>query len=206
MKTIKFYLHLLGKKLVMAFEGLRLKAYLCAAGRWTIGYGNTFYEDGTIVRKGDKVTKARAVVLFDLIINKFGNRVKALTIDKGIELNPYQFSACVSITYNIGVGAFGRSSIYRALLAGDFEIASNSFMKFNKARNKKTGKLRVLRGLTRRRKREIELFNKAWIAEPTMTEIESIKIKPIDLFKIQVDKMYTINNRKYIIQVDEDEA
>ena len=48
MKTIKFYLHLLGKKLVMAFEGLRLKAYLCAAGRWTIGYGNTFYEEDTV--------------------------------------------------------------------------------------------------------------------------------------------------------------
>ena len=35
-----------GIKLMHDFEGLKLKAYLCPAKVWTIGYGNTYYEDG----------------------------------------------------------------------------------------------------------------------------------------------------------------
>lgn len=54
----------IGKKgldLIKAFEGLSLKPYLCPAGIPTIGYGSTFYEDGTKVTLKDKaITEARA--------------------------------------------------------------------------------------------------------------------------------------------------
>lgn len=40
-----------GYDLVKNSEGLKLKAYLCPAGKWTIGYGSTLYEDGSKVKK-----------------------------------------------------------------------------------------------------------------------------------------------------------
>jgi len=46
--------------LMHRYEGLRLDAYLCPANVWTIGYGNTFYENGAKVKQGDKITKQRA--------------------------------------------------------------------------------------------------------------------------------------------------
>ena len=52
------------------YEGLKLTAYLCPAKVWTIGYGNTFYENGTKVKQGDKITKERADQLFINITNK----------------------------------------------------------------------------------------------------------------------------------------
>ena len=44
-----------GKDLIREFEGCKLVAYKCPAGVWTIGYGSTFYADGTPVKEGDKI-------------------------------------------------------------------------------------------------------------------------------------------------------
>ena len=56
-----------GYKLIQEFEGLRLSAYRCSAGVPTIGYGNTRYEDGKLVKMGDRITKERAESLFRLL-------------------------------------------------------------------------------------------------------------------------------------------
>ena len=44
------------RALIRKYEGCRLTAYLCPANKWTIGWGSTFYEDGSVVKKGDKIT------------------------------------------------------------------------------------------------------------------------------------------------------
>lgn len=47
-------------------EGLELTAYWDDYGKvWTIGYGSTFYEDGSPVKEGDKITKKRAEELLN---------------------------------------------------------------------------------------------------------------------------------------------
>lgn len=69
-------------------EGCKLQAYQDIAGVWTIGYGNTFYEDGTKVKQGDKITKERALQLFKSIVKQFEDGVNA-TIKR--ELNANQF-------------------------------------------------------------------------------------------------------------------
>jgi lysozyme len=56
-------------ELIKRFEGLILKAYKDKTGVWTIGYGGTHYEDGTPVRSGDRITKARAEKLLINIVN-----------------------------------------------------------------------------------------------------------------------------------------
>lgn len=46
--------------LIKKYEGLRLEAYKCPAGVWTIGYGNTTHPDGTPVKQGDMITDVQA--------------------------------------------------------------------------------------------------------------------------------------------------
>ena len=57
-----------GAELIKFFEGCKLTAYQCPAKIWTIGYGNTQYENGKSVKKGDVITQERANELFYLIV------------------------------------------------------------------------------------------------------------------------------------------
>jgi lysozyme len=49
-----------GIRLIQEFEGLRLTSYLCAAGVPTIGYGATYYHDGSKVKLGQTITREQA--------------------------------------------------------------------------------------------------------------------------------------------------
>jgi len=66
------------KELVKEFEGCKLKAYKCPAGIWTIGYGNTQYENGKAVKEGDIITLERAEQLLEIILIKFIQQVGEL--------------------------------------------------------------------------------------------------------------------------------
>jgi lysozyme len=139
-----------GIKLLHDFEGLKLEAYLCPAKIWTIGYGNTRYEDGSPVKQGDKITKERAESLFLNILAVFERGV-LLRVKKPINSN--QFSALVSFSYNLGLGNFGSSTLLRLVNENpnDPEIR-NQFMRWNRAKGQ------VMAGLTRRRKAEADLY------------------------------------------------
>lgn len=141
-----------GADLIKEFEGCKLQAYKCSANKETIGYGNTFYEDGTPVKMGDTITKERADSLFTLISDSFAAKVKPL-INSDITEN--QFAALVSFAYNCGIANLKSSTLLRKVNANpnDPTIAAE-FAKWNKAGGK------VLAGLTRRRKAEAELYFK----------------------------------------------
>ena len=142
-----------GYALLKRFEGCRLKAYLCPANVWTIGYGNTFYEDGTKVKQGDVITQARAEQLAKNVVDKFAVSVRALITQT---LNENQFSACVSLAYNIGVGGFKKSSVLRKLNVNpQDQTIADSFRVWNK------GGGVVLKGLVNRREAEIQLYFKS---------------------------------------------
>lgn len=149
-----------GIELLHKFEGLKLEAYECQASLrlpaekkfWTIGYGNTRYEDGSLVKKGDTITKKRAQDLFTNIANDFAKKVsKKLTKF----LNENQFSALVSFAYNVGISAFSKSTLLKLVNEDPTnpEIR-NQFMRWNKVNNQ------IIPGLTRRRQAEAELYFK----------------------------------------------
>ena len=141
-----------GKTLIKSFEGLKLTAYKCSANKDTIGYGNTFYEDGTPVKPGDKITKERAESLFELIAAEF--EVKVHLIVK-VPLTENQFSALVSFAYNVGLTNLQKSNLLRMVRANPNNPSIRAeFMKWNKAGGK------VLNGLTRRRQAEADLYFK----------------------------------------------
>ena len=141
-----------GYALLKKFEGCVLKAYKCPAGVWTIGFGNTFYEDGTKVKEGDVITQQRADELAKYIVEQFATSIRAMIKQP---LNENQFSACVSLAYNIGTGGFKKSSVLRKVNANPNDpTIADSFRLWNK------GGGVILKGLVRRRESEIELYFK----------------------------------------------
>jgi lysozyme len=143
-------LNKLGIDLMHHFEGCRLEAYQCSAKVWTIGWGNTFYENGTPVRQGDKISQDRANSLFVFVANKFAGEIKKLI---KTNLTENQFSALVCFAYNLGTGNLAKSTLLKKVNANpnDATIA-NEFLRWNKAGGK------VLAGLTRRRTAESKLY------------------------------------------------
>lgn len=143
----------LGIDMMHHFEGCRLEAYQCSAKVWTIGWGNTYYEDKKPVKKGDKITQDQANKLFEMIMNEFSIEVrKALTK----QLNENQFSALVCFAYNVGVGNLKRSTLLRKVNVNPSDVTiANEFAKWTRAGGK------VINGLVRRRKAESDLYFKS---------------------------------------------
>ena len=133
-----------GIKLIKEFEGFKSQAYLCPANVWTIGYGTT-----SGVKKGQMVTEEQAIKLLQDDLAKFEKAVKNLV---RVPLNQDQFDALVAFVYNIGVGAFSRSTLLSLLNQGNYEAVPEQLLRWNKAGG------RVLNGLTRRRQAEGKLF------------------------------------------------
>lgn len=131
-------------------ESLRLKAYRCPAGVWTIGWGET---DG--VQPGDTCTKAEAD---RWLLEDLTGRAAAVRALCTVEPSENELGAMVSLAYNIGVDAFRRSTVLRQHNAGNRQAAARAFGLWNKARNPRTGQLEVLDGLTARRQREAALY------------------------------------------------
>lgn len=130
--------------LIKESEGYREEAYQCSAGKWTIGYGNTFYQDGTPVKEGDTITRDKAEELLYWYCN---THVKYPRKD----LTENQKSALCSLIFNIGQPAFDRSKCKKAIEQGDWVEAHRQW-------DWVTAKGRILPGLVIRRQKEKRLF------------------------------------------------
>jgi len=144
--------------IIKEFEGCKLAAYLCPAGKWTIGYGSTFYGDGTPVGKNRTLpTELAALELLKVTIVQFEKDVTSLV---KVPITQNQFDALVSFAYNCGsdidkddiAEGLGDSTLLKKLNFGDYAGAAAEFHKWNKSGGK------VSNGLIRRRKAEAELF------------------------------------------------
>ena len=143
---------------------VNLDPYLCPAGYWTIGWGHVVKSRTGKMLHGYK-TKAEAYAMFPggITMDEAELLLKADLVDyergvfyyvKNFTLN--QFSAMVSLCFNIGIGNFGKSSVVRHHNAGNYHVAADSFLLWNKARI--NGALTPLKGLTNRRKDERALY------------------------------------------------
>lgn len=138
-------------ELIKRHEGLRLQAYLPTPNdKWTIGYGHT-----KTAHKGMAITEERAEELLLQDLAWVEAAIKKLV---KAPLTQNQYDALASLIYNIGEGNFSGSSVCRRLNEKDYKGAADAFLMWNKQRNKKTGQLEVLRGLTKRREEERSLF------------------------------------------------
>ena len=134
-----------GIELIKGFESCQLAAYLCPAGKWTIGYGHT----GPDVKPGLTITQQQAEQLLINDLVQFERRVNDLVT---VQINQNQFDALVSFSYNLGVGALQKSTLLRLLNAGSYQPAADEFPRWKRAGGN------VVAGLTRRRYAERQLF------------------------------------------------
>jgi lysozyme len=137
-----------GKNLIKEFEGFRATAYICPAGVVTVGYGTTRIK-GNAVQLGTTITTDEADVLLEEDLKKFEDAVNQ---NVRVEITQNQFDALVAFVYNVGAGNFKKSTLLKKINDEDFTVAADEFLKWNKAGGK------VLKGLTRRRTAERELF------------------------------------------------
>lgn len=136
--------------IIKKFEGLRLTSYLCPSGLATIGYGATFYENGSRVQLGEKITIDRADSLLLMQIKLFENEVKR-TVKSA--LNDNQLGALVSFCFNIGGGAFSKSTLAKKANANPNDPTIRAeFMRWTRGGGK------VLPGLVKRREAEANLY------------------------------------------------
>lgn len=133
-----------GLDLTRAFEGCRFRAYLDGGGVPTIGYGHT--KDVTL---GQECDMAQAVAWLREDVQEAEAAVNRLV---KVKISQAQFDSLVDFVFNLGAGAFGRSTLLRLLNAGDYAGAGAQFARWNKDNGK------VVAGLTRRRVAEEALF------------------------------------------------
>ena len=125
-------------------EGYSSKAIIPVSGDVpTIGFGTT-----TGVKRGDVITPERALMRLLTDADKFSRGVKGCA---GVPLYQHEFDAFVSLSYNIGVGAFCSSTLVKKLHLYDYEGACKEILRWDKFKGA------PLKGLTNRRQREYKL-------------------------------------------------
>lgn len=134
-----------GLSILKESEGLRLSAYLCPAGIWTIGYGSTRL-GGKPVKAGDAITAEQAEAQLRADLGVFERFVSGCVT---VPLTANQFSALVCLVYNIGTGAFAASTLLKRLNAGAYGLVADEFPKWCKAGGKPLPGLKIRRGKER---------------------------------------------------------
>ena len=159
-----------GANLMHQYEGYRNKPYLCPAHIWTIGYGHVLYQDQIrlpVVKKEGYTGLIRK----EYVLKPEDNRVwtkeeieklfadDIASFERGVlRLAPTvfgrqgAFDACVSFSFNAGLGNFQRSTIRMKTNRREWEDAAEAFMAWTKGGGKE------LPGLVKRRKAEKALF------------------------------------------------
>ena len=133
--------------LIKGFEQCRLKAYMPTPNDVpTIGWGST----GPDIKLGMTWTQQQADDRFASDLAKFC--AKVATALHGAPTTQSQFDAMLSLSYNIGEGAFEKSTLLRKHVAHDYDGAAAQFAVWNRQSGK------VLNGLVRRRTAEARMY------------------------------------------------
>ena len=131
-------------ELIKQFEGLRLEAYLCPAGIWTIGYGHTSGVSPNsfiTIQEADEYLH-RDVAAIEMQLNKLN-----------LSLRQCQWDAIVSFVFNVGIGNFKASTLLAKIrINPDDNSIMDEFLRWVYANGK------VMRGLQKRRLTEMKLY------------------------------------------------
>ena len=139
-----------GVELIKAYEKCILKSYKPTPNDiWTCGWGSTTGVTEDTVWTQDEADDAflRDIVWVEACVNRCVTS----------ELLQNEFDALCSLCFNIGCGAFGKSTLVKEINSGNFDAAAKEFKVWNKQNHKE------LAGLTARREKEMELFEKAQV-------------------------------------------
>jgi GH24 family phage-related lysozyme (muramidase) len=131
----------------------QLYAYNIGDGKWTIGWGNTYFINGKNVGPNDSITLDEANTLWREVTKRDIMTPIRNAIKVPVTLSMYE--ALVSLAYNTGVGGVKSSAIMTTLNRGDYQGAARAITTF-----RTTVKGNYNQGLANRRKKESEYFLK----------------------------------------------
>lgn len=138
-----------GLLLIKQFESVKLKAYKCPAGVWTIGVGHTSAAGPPKVSPGMVISPQEADRILRADVADIDNDMSWLI---KVELTQNQWDAIASWTFNCGVGALQKSTLLKRINAKQFDKVPAELMKWTKGGGKE------LPGLVRRRRAEAKLW------------------------------------------------
>ena len=142
----------LAADLCRTFEGFSSTPYMCPAGYPTIGYGATYYEDGTPVRMGDKaITKPLADAR---LVSMLGTQYlpAVLVASPVLAGESKKLAAILDFAYNLGNARYRASTLRKRVNESDWDSAKLELMKWTRGGGK------VLPGLVKRRQAECALL------------------------------------------------
>ena len=150
--------------LIKQFEGCKLTAYKCPAGKWTIGFGSTFYMDGSKVKEGDTITQADADIMLEKTVEDF--RIQVVRIVPGT-LPSGAVDALTSFAFNCGTAALLKSTLLKRIKENPLNLKGieAEFSKWNKGAGK------ILPGLVRRRAAEYRMYADAVLNQYSKYEL-----------------------------------
>ena len=144
--------------LIRRFESLRLQAYVCPAGKLTIGYGHT----GKDVTPGLKLTAEEAETILQRDISTFAAGVEKLVPDAWKGLTDNQKAVLVSFAFNFGLTAFANSTMKKRIEEGNLTSVPEQLARWvfdvKRDSNGNVIKKTLLNGLVRRRDREAQIW------------------------------------------------
>lgn len=136
--------------LIKEYEGLRLEPYRDGGDNLTIGYGHKLPDESRVAKISEHV--ALSLLMGDIrIVTKQLNSLN-------LKLTQYEFDALISFIFNLGIGNFLESTLYRKLHEGDKDGAAQEFDRWTHIKDRRTKEYRRAKGLVRRRHAEQQLF------------------------------------------------
>lgn len=181
-------------ELIKSFEGIpdgdpstvKIDAYLCPAGVWTIGWGHALMDGGAQLKGAEKKARARQLYPGGITREQAEALLRADLIPRAASVSSllkravddHQFGALIALVFNIGAGNLAASTLLRKLNLGDVAGAADQFLAWDKARV--NGVLQPLAGLTRRRKAERAMFlGEDWRAAAATRSRSSLAVLPV---------------------------
>jgi lysozyme len=134
-----------GIDLIKRFEGFSSTVYICPAGYPTIGYGH-------LVRPDESYAEISETEAEELLRQDVESAERAVLRLVNVPLTDGQFDALVSFTFNLGSGAFQRSTLRRKVNRLAHAEVPEQLMRWVWAGGRK------LRGLRKRRRAESILY------------------------------------------------
>jgi lysozyme len=135
------------------WEGFRERPYKCAAGSWTVGYG-------TLVKGNPNLKTVSRPQAKALAIDHIKKLIKRIPTIVDVKITEDQLISLTSFSYNLGFYSLKRSTLLKAINSCNDSLIKKEFVRWNKVRPYKSIKKVVLKGLTKRRKAELNLWVK----------------------------------------------
>lgn len=164
-----------GTSLVMEFEGFYPRPYNDPAGYATVGFGHLLHYSPVTAedRRRWNITRKQAEELLATDLKRAGLAVDRLIT---VPLTQSMQDALASWVFNLGEDALRTSTLRRKLNARDYRGAADEILRWDKAKDPRTGRIVRMAGLTRRRIAERKLFlaetvePKPGVTRPRLTE------------------------------------